>query len=326
MLRRLAIVFFCCSSLSGADINDAIQLVQQGTESVALTLPSDASYRLGITVTLKALKDGDIEGTYVRVVDHGKKRIDLKLGPYRELYMNDGKEAWHYRNSERPFRVLEALQPLSPRTLKNPLGDIEVKQINEKVGDENLQCVVAKPKSGETRKWCFDPATKLLRWIFDRRPLRFEFTDYKPFGQRQYPRTIRSYEASQLVAALTVTELEVSSPAPELFAPLRGMEQGESQLGCGPTDANDDSIIKKVQPQYPVSARRSGREGTVMFHAHIDKDGRVGKLTTLQSPPHMDLQDAARTAVQQWQFKPFTACGQPMAYETVITVSFELRP
>src|SRR5206468_1888969 len=57
--------------------------------------------------------------------------------------------------------------------------------------------------------------------------------------------------------------------------------------------------IYQVPPEYPLSARVQHLEGTVVFRAIIDKEGKVKKLEVLQGDSL--LVDAAKEAARQWR-------------------------
>jgi TonB family protein len=82
-------------------------------------------------------------------------------------------------------------------------------------------------------------------------------------------------------------------------------------------------LVHKVAPVYPESARQNRVQGTVVFGAVIDKNGRIAELKPVSGPK--ELIPAAMGAVQQWRYKPYFLEGQPVAVETQIVVNFQLR-
>jgi TonB family protein len=81
-------------------------------------------------------------------------------------------------------------------------------------------------------------------------------------------------------------------------------------------------LIHRVMPVYPPDAKKKGIQGTVVFKALIGKNGHVEKLVTVSGEPI--LVKAARTAVQQWVYKPTRISGKPVSVETRIAVIFTL--
>lgn len=81
-------------------------------------------------------------------------------------------------------------------------------------------------------------------------------------------------------------------------------------------------LTHQVQPQYPVIAKSTGTEGQVVLRAIIDRDGRITSLTVVSGHPMLIA--AARSAVQQWRYRPYLLNGQPVEVDTQITVNFRL--
>jgi protein TonB len=74
--------------------------------------------------------------------------------------------------------------------------------------------------------------------------------------------------------------------------------------------------ITKVAPVFPAGAV----EGTVMIQALVCEHGRVVKTSVVKSIPELD--EAARTAVAQWTFRPARNAGQPVAVQVSVPVRF----
>jgi periplasmic protein TonB len=81
-------------------------------------------------------------------------------------------------------------------------------------------------------------------------------------------------------------------------------------------------VIKKVQPDFPAQARQLRIEGAVQLLATVGKDGNVSDLKVLGG--HPVLARAATDAVKKWKYKPYLLNGQPIEFETQITVNFRL--
>ena len=83
------------------------------------------------------------------------------------------------------------------------------------------------------------------------------------------------------------------------------------------------NLIRKVDPVYPPAAKEAGIQGPVTFTAIIDEAGHVKTLTLVSGHPM--LVDAARDAVQFWEYKPTLLNGQPVEVVTLIQVNFSLQ-
>jgi TonB family protein len=80
--------------------------------------------------------------------------------------------------------------------------------------------------------------------------------------------------------------------------------------------------LPQVAHKVPASYRDlvHGVEGLVGIQALVGKDGRVKDTRVVQSVPMLD--QAAVVAVRQWEFKPATANGRPIAMWTPVSVRF----
>lgn len=82
------------------------------------------------------------------------------------------------------------------------------------------------------------------------------------------------------------------------------------------------SLIRKVQPVYPVLAKSAHIQGTVVLEAVISKAGTIENLQLVSGHPM--LVPAAIEAVRQWRYKPYILNGDAIEVETQITVNFTL--
>jgi periplasmic protein TonB len=83
-------------------------------------------------------------------------------------------------------------------------------------------------------------------------------------------------------------------------------------------------LISRVEPRYPFLAVQTKKEGTVILHAIINRDGGISALDVLSGSPI--LVKAALDAVRQWRYRPTLLNGRPVEVETTITVIFRLQP
>ena len=82
-------------------------------------------------------------------------------------------------------------------------------------------------------------------------------------------------------------------------------------------------LIHKTLPLYPPIPRNAGIQGTVVLQARISRTGSIEDLRVISGP--MMLQQAAKDAVQQWQYKPYLLNGEPVEVETTVNVIFKLN-
>ena len=74
--------------------------------------------------------------------------------------------------------------------------------------------------------------------------------------------------------------------------PLYGQDNGE----------NGRTILKRVQPQYPVLAQKMSIKGLVKLDVAVEPDGSVKSMTAKGGHPL--LVEAAQQAIRQWRWKP----------------------
>ena len=80
---------------------------------------------------------------------------------------------------------------------------------------------------------------------------------------------------------------------------------------------------KSVSPVYPAVARAARVSGIVILEAVIDVDGRVTDVRVLRSVPLLD--EAAISAVQQWEYTPTLLNRIPVRVVMTVTVTFSLN-
>jgi TonB family protein len=124
---------------------------------------------------------------------------------------------------------------------------------------------------------------------------------------------------------MTVTGLSVRSIAAVIVAVLALMVGPASaqatRLRVG-GDVKEPIKIKTVAPVYPEAAKDEGVSGVVILEIVVGTDGRVLAIEVLRSIPLLD--DAAATAVSQWQYAPTVIDEEPVELEMVVVVNFVL--
>ena len=84
-----------------------------------------------------------------------------------------------------------------------------------------------------------------------------------------------------------------------------GMGAGQGSNGDGHTATLTQARYRETpKPNYPESARRKGREGTVLLRVLVDHEGRAKSVEINQSSGDDALDRAARDAIQRWRFIP----------------------
>jgi TonB family protein len=88
-------------------------------------------------------------------------------------------------------------------------------------------------------------------------------------------------------------------------------------------DVRPPSVTRRVEPMYPVDARRDRISGIVILEVLVDKSGTVRDAVVLKDLPG-GLGDSALAAVKQWVFQPATRNGEAVDVIFNLTVNFKL--
>jgi protein TonB len=81
-------------------------------------------------------------------------------------------------------------------------------------------------------------------------------------------------------------------------------------------------LITPIRPAYPVIAKATGVQGTVVVEAVISRKGTIESLHVVSGP--LMLQNAALDAIREARYRPYRLNGEPTEVETTITVNFRL--
>lgn len=82
---------------------------------------------------------------------------------------------------------------------------------------------------------------------------------------------------------------------------------------------------KTFPPTYPKEAREKGQEGTVLIRLTVTQEGFPWNVAIRKSSGHLLLDEAGRTAVEQWTFTPAKRNGQPIQSVVEIPINFDLK-
>jgi protein TonB len=94
----------------------------------------------------------------------------------------------------------------------------------------------------------------------------------------------------------------------------------DDELVVVPEDVADGHVAYRVQPVYPEAARHKGVKGAVVLMTDIGKDGNVASVQVVKGNPQ--LASAAIAAVKQWRYEAYYRNGQPIDFQTQVTVRF----
>lgn len=125
---------------------------------------------------------------------------------------------------------------------------------------------------------------------------------------------------------LTITSVSGNGTTP-LTTEGNGSGSKETAIKGKGSDIISPSILSKIDPTYPPSARLAGIEGTTILKIQLHENGHLGTITVFRSSGNDELDTAAITAVKQWRFIPAKNrdSGQPIACYTTMPIAFHLK-
>jgi TonB family protein len=86
--------------------------------------------------------------------------------------------------------------------------------------------------------------------------------------------------------------------------------------------ATNSYVLTEVKPEYPEEAQQQHIQGRVVMKVLVGINGLVRDIVVTSGDPQ--LVESAANAVRQWRFRPHSLKGQPVEFETQITVNFAL--
>lgn len=94
-----------------------------------------------------------------------------------------------------------------------------------------------------------------------------------------------------------------------------------------PAMRRDSELIAlvRINPLYPMRARRLGQEGYVKVRVHVGKDGKPKKVEILEAQPPGVFERSVIRALKRWKFKPKTVGGKPVEQSGTLRLDFKLK-
>lgn len=119
--------------------------------------------------------------------------------------------------------------------------------------------------------------------------------------------------------------------ARDTTAPPQEQPAGETQQTAAPPPAPAirttpiANLARNREPDYPVAARSRGQEGKALLRVEVSAAGDALDVRLVSSTGFAALDQAALTAVREWQFTPATVDGKPVAGIADVPVYFRLN-
>jgi protein TonB len=121
--------------------------------------------------------------------------------------------------------------------------------------------------------------------------------------------------------AADVSQIAASSAGPSALGNVLSASPALPKLGVPVSEGvAGGTLVHKVQPVYPVEARRLHLEGTVILDATITQEGQIENLKLVSGDPV--LAKAATEAVSKWRYTPYLLNGRPIVKQTRINIKF----
>lgn len=81
-------------------------------------------------------------------------------------------------------------------------------------------------------------------------------------------------------------------------------------------------LVRQIQPEYPIVARKAGVEGTVYLKVLVSKAGQVTKAEVVRGKEI--FHQAALDAIQEFEFKPARQSDKPVDVWLMVPMQFRL--
>lgn len=104
--------------------------------------------------------------------------------------------------------------------------------------------------------------------------------------------------------------------------PLAPKEKPKAPVRVGGR-VREPRVLTRVNPEYPVLAKQTHLQGTVLIDAVIDEQGNVVEMKVISGPAL--LIQAAMDAVHRWKYEPTYLNDQPVPVALNVTVTFRLN-
>ena len=84
-------------------------------------------------------------------------------------------------------------------------------------------------------------------------------------------------------------------------------------------------VVSRVEPEYPLAARVSGAEGSVVLNANVDVEGHVTRVWVARATAPEALVQSAMDALYRFRFTPGSQEGVPVRCTVAVPFNFRLN-
>ena len=247
------------------------------------------------------------------LIDNGGQVSETITGEYYPFWLHD---------------IITALFDPLPMVdqLKSMRGQVEIPQDSLKSSScMNMQLKAGTPPAQNTISYafCFGGKIGLLQAVLTP-GYKAQFDDYQPFKKKMVARTIRAEFAPGTMLTAKVTELtDLINPDEKLFAVEKATPATEQMKTSQVTEDVTRTLALNTPAIVWPAVREGKTSGVMSVYISNDRAGRVREAWPVASG-NLELNDAVREQVLQWQYKPYTN-GGPSQMEALLTFAFTTR-
>ena len=323
--RALIVVLLFASFSAGDDAAKqaaASQLLGHAASMQNIRAQGAKPFHLHLTVHAERVVAKPADGTYDEIwLGPDKWRREILFPGFSEVVVGDQDSSWVSRNLDFRPRLAYLVDSAVHWFIQpgpDPKESIVSMHDRKRNGTEGHCVEIGGISRTPYRELCFDQSGTLFSAEYQNQ--RFDYEGYSKFGDRLFPGNIHVSESGREILALRVDKLSDPEDARSEF-----FQHDIKALRLAPCERwpGSGELAKKVPPHYPEDARHAHVQGTVTFYSLLSADGRVQKLTVLESAGR-SLDQAASEAVQQWLYEPVRCGSQPLPTEVEVRVNFAL--
>jgi TonB family protein len=188
-------------------------------------------------------------------------------------------------------------------------AQIQTPQVSENVAQVSLDPVAKSPSADEPIEGT-QPTGPALRALSPPKPAP------KSNRQAAEPNSgLMMFEHDKVIFRAAPSETKMQTEG-------KGNSDSQTASDQVASPAASNYLVSRVVPEYPEQARQQHVQGPVVLNALVGKGGSVQEVKVISGEP--ELAEAAVEAVKQWRFQPQKLEGNPVEFETRITVNFSL--
>jgi outer membrane biosynthesis protein TonB len=332
----VVLFFLAATAMAQEDQGKVVSVGEAADHAVQqskLTLPGGTAFHLKAHIanfgTPKPEYSADVEEYWVSP-EKWRRTVEA-AGFSQTLIDNGGQVSETIKGDYYPFwlhdMVTALFDPLPiVDQLKSMRGQVEIPQDSLKSSScMNMQLKAGTPPAQNTIPYafCFGGKIGLLQAVLTP-GYKAQFGDYLPFKKKMVARTIRAEFAPGTTLTAKVTELtDLINPDEKLFV-IEKATPATEQMKTSQVAEDVARTLAVNTPAIVWPAVREGKTSGVMsVYISNDRAGRVREAWPVASG-NLELNDAVRQQVLQWQYKPYTN-GGPSQMESLLTFAFTTR-